>query len=139
MPIAFDSPIHVADFAVNGIIRTFRLEFRKTGMKIPIIMIRCGCIKTEASDKAYNDLDKSMSEWPEEKLKLYFGALKETKDKYKSYDNKRTEPVEVAKIVYTALSAEKPRKKYRIGYLSGLSAFLEYLPQNLMDRLINLG
>ena len=52
------------------------------------------------------------------------------------FDDKRTEPVEIAKVVYTALRATKPRSRYQIGYLSGLVAALEYLPQSWVDYIM---
>ncbi len=133
LPIPFDSSIHAPDFAVNCIIRTLRNEF---GFRIPVIMIRCGVIKTEAVERSYHELEENLKIWPPEKLSYYAEALGKIKQNFELYDKKRTDPVEVAKIIEKAVSDIKPRKKYRVGHLSLLSGLLENLPQDAIDALM---
>ncbi len=52
------------------------------------------------------------------------------------FDKKRTDPVEVAKKVYKALTDRKPKRKYRVGYMSGVAAFLELFPQAVVDYIL---
>ena len=52
------------------------------------------------------------------------------------FDQKRTEPEQVARVVQKALVARKPRRQYSIGYMSGAAAFLESLPQPLADAIL---
>jgi len=137
IPIPFVSSIHICDFAVSCIIRTLKIELMS--WNIPVIMIRCGGIKTEAVDKSYKQLEEFFQQCPKEKLSLYADALIKEKRELKKFDEKRTEPVEVAKVVYKALSAKNPKSRYRVGYMSGMSAMLECFPQNLIDFIMAKG
>jgi Gpi18-like mannosyltransferase len=49
------------------------------------------------------------------------------------FDQTRTEPEQVAKVVCAALCAKKPKRRYQIGYMAGAAALLEYLPQSAVD------
>lgn len=131
IPIPFVSSIHICDFAVNCIVRTLEIELKP--WKIPLVMIRCGGIKTAGVEKSYKQLEEFFHHWTQEQVSLYGDVLKKEVENLKKFDRKRTEPIEVAKMVYKALSAKKPKNKYRIGYLSSLSASLEYLPQTFVD------
>jgi len=134
IPIPFVSSIHICDFAVNCIVRTLKLELKP--WDIPVIMIRCGGIKTAAPEKTNKELEESFKQWPKEKLDLYSRVLMKEQEELHKFDEKRTEPGEVAKVVYKALCAKKPKSKYRIGYMSGVAAMLEYFPQTFVDFLM---
>ena len=132
MPVPFDSSIHACDFAVNNLARTLKIELQP--WNIPVIMVRCGTIRTEAVEKSYRELDESFKAWPEEKSALYKDALKKAVGGWKDFDKKRTDPVQAAKTVCRALAEKKPGSRYRVGYMSGAAAFLELLPQTLMEQ-----
>lgn len=131
MPISFVSSIHICDFAVNCLARTLEIELKE--LKIPVVMVRCGDIKTSGVDKLYKQLEESFTTWPQEKFLLYSDYLKKEIEDLKKFDEKMTEPVEVAKVVFKALNAKKPKSRCKVGYLAGLSAFLELLPQTFID------
>jgi NAD(P)-dependent dehydrogenase (short-subunit alcohol dehydrogenase family) len=134
LPTPFVSSIHICDFAVNCLIRTLKIELKK--WDIPQIMIRCGGIKTEGVEKSYKQLEESFKHWPQEGITLYADILGKEVERLKQFDKNRTEPIEVAKTVYRALCDRKPRSRYRVGYMSGLAAMLEYLPQTFVDYII---
>ncbi|MGA2141251.1 MAG: SDR family NAD(P)-dependent oxidoreductase [Brevinematales bacterium] len=134
MPIPFDSSIHACDFAVNNLARTLKIELQP--WNIPVIMVRCGTIKTESVERSYRELDESFKTWAGEKSDLYKDALNREVGRWKEYDKKRTDPVKAAKTVYRALTAEKPGSRYRVGYMSGAAAFLELLPQTMTDSIL---
>ena len=136
MPIPYDSSIHACDFAVNNLARTLKLELRP--WNIPVIMVRCGTIRTEAVEKSYRDLDESFKTWPEETAALYRDSINKEMQNWKIMDRKRTDPSAVAKTVFRALDAEKPRSRYRTGHMSGAAAFLELLPQTLTDKILGM-
>lgn len=131
IPIPFVSSIHICDFAVNCIVRTLKIELKH--WNIPIVMIRCGGIKTAGVEKSYKQLEEFFRNCPQEKMSLYVDILKKEIETLKEFDKKRTDTIEVAKIVYKALCSQKPKSRYRVGYMSGLSAMLEYLPQTFVD------
>jgi len=131
IPIPFVGSIHICDFAVNCIVRTLKIELQK--WKIPAIMIRCGGIKTSGVNKSYAQVERFFKTIPKEKLTLYKQDLEREIKELKEYNKKRTELVEVAKTIYKALCAKKPKSGYRVGYMSGMSAFFETFPQSFVD------
>lgn len=132
VPISFVSSIHACDFAVNCLVRTLRIEL--SPWNIPVIMIRCGGIKTPAVEKSYIELEEFLKNIPENSEgKIYKEILRKEIDELKEFDKRRTEPIEVAKVVFKALTAKNPKSKYQAGYMSRLSAFLELLPQSFVD------
>lgn len=131
MPIPYVSSIHACDYAVNCLARTLELELRP--WKIPNIMIRCGGVKTAAPGKNNQELEESFKQWPKERFELYADALRKTQAEFDEFDQKRTDPEEVARVVYQALSAANPRRRYLVAHMARLAAIMEVLPQPLVD------
>ena len=134
IPSPFLTDIHACDFAVNFIVRTLKIELLK--WNIPAILIRCGGIKTSSPERTMKVLKEAVKKWPEEKYLLYKDALDREMDELKEFDKKRTEPLEVAKVIYNALTDKKPKRRYRVGYMSGFAAFLELFPQPIVDYIL---
>lgn len=134
IPIPYVASIHACDFAVNCIARTLQIELQR--WHIPNIMIRCGGVKTAASAKSAQELEDDFKNWPAERFALYAEDLKKEQAELSEFDEKRTEPVEIAKVVARALDAQRPRTRYQIGYLAGVAALLEYLPQSWVDSIM---
>jgi NAD(P)-dependent dehydrogenase (short-subunit alcohol dehydrogenase family) len=131
LPIPFIAGIHAPDFGVNGLIRTLAIELKP--WHISNIMIRCGGIRTAAVARSARELEQSFRTWPSDRLALYARRLGKEKEELVEFDKKRTEPEEVAKVIARALSARRPKKRYRIGYMSGFAALLEAFPQPVVD------
>ncbi|NOY08075.1 MAG: SDR family NAD(P)-dependent oxidoreductase [Spirochaetes bacterium] len=135
LPLPFLTDIHACDFAVNFIVRTLKIELLK--WNIPGILIRCGGIKTSSPERTMNAFREAVKKWPEEKYDLYKDALnRQIVADFGEFDKKRTEPVEVAKKVYKALTDRKPKRRYRVGYMSGFAALLELFPQTVVDSIL---
>ncbi|MGB9006820.1 MAG: SDR family NAD(P)-dependent oxidoreductase [Candidatus Aminicenantales bacterium] len=131
LPIPFIAGIHAPDFAMNGLIRTLAVELKP--WRIPNIMIRCGGIKTAAVARSARELEESFRSWPPDRLALYAERLGKEKKELVEFDKNRTEPEEVAKVIARALCAGRPKKRYRIGYMSGFAALFEAFPQSFVD------
>ncbi len=135
IPIPFVSSIHANDFAVNCLARTLRIELKPWG--IPVVMIRCGGIRTPAVERSYNELKEFLEKMPEnETNRIYKRILEKEVDELKEFDKGRTEPMEVAKVVLKALLSKKPKSRYRVGYMAGPSSFFELFPQPLIDLIM---
>ncbi len=134
IPSPFLTDIHACDFAVNFIARTAQIELQK--WNIPSILIRCGGIDTPAPERTMKALKAAMRRWPREKYSLYEEVLQREIHELAAFDKRRTAPVEVAKVVYKALTADKPGRRYRVGYMSGFAAFLELFPQVIVDAVL---
>jgi NAD(P)-dependent dehydrogenase (short-subunit alcohol dehydrogenase family) len=134
IPIPYVSSIHACDYAVNCIARTLQIELKS--WNIPSVMIRCGGVRTAAPAKSDRELVQAFDSWPRERFALYEEAMKKEQKELSAFDEKRTDPVEIAGVVHRALVAAKPKRRYQIGYLSGVAAGLEYLPQTWVDRIM---
>ncbi len=134
IPTPYVSSIHACDFAVNCIARTLQIELMP--WKIPSIMIRCGGIKTPAASRTAAELEASFSNWPRERFELYEQAIRRWQEDMAAFDAKRTDPEEVAKVVFKALWAKEPKRRYSIGHMSGAAAMLESLPQPVVDSIL---
>ncbi len=136
IPIKYVGSIHIADFAVNCLARTLNLELKPWG--IPNILIRCGGIRTAAPARSDRELEDALKAWPPERLNLYRESLRAEQQELAQFDEKRTEPEAVARLVCRALSARRPRSRYRIGYMAGLAGLLELMPQAAADKIMQL-
>ncbi len=134
IPVPFVASIHIYDFAVNCLARTLNLELKKWG--VPVIQIRCGGIKTPGVEKSYKKLEQLLASLPKEKIALYEDEIKQNVDRLKGFDRNRTEPIEVAKVIYHALRVKNPKARYRVGYMSGFSSMIEFLPQSVVDLIM---
>jgi NAD(P)-dependent dehydrogenase (short-subunit alcohol dehydrogenase family) len=134
IPTPYVTSIHACDFAINCIARTLQIELMP--WKIPSIMIRCGGIKTPAVSRSAVELEASFTKWPRERFELYEPAMRRWQEDIAAFDAKRTDPEEVAKVVFKALWAKEPKWRYSIGHMSGAAAMLESLPQPVVDSIL---
>jgi NAD(P)-dependent dehydrogenase (short-subunit alcohol dehydrogenase family) len=134
IPTPYVTSIHACDFAVNGVARTLDIELKP--WKIPNILIRCGGIKTATGLRTTVDLEAFLQNWPRERAALYEQALRQWGKGMAEFDQKRTEPEQVAALVLKALCAERPRRRYLIGHMAGAASFLEALPQTVADAIL---
>jgi NAD(P)-dependent dehydrogenase (short-subunit alcohol dehydrogenase family) len=134
LPTPYVTSIHACDFAVSCIARTLEIELKP--WKIPNIMIRCGGAKTAASLRTDAELEASFKTWPPERSALYEPALRQWQGDMAEFDAKRTEPERVAEVVFKALCAQEPERRYSIGHMARAAAFLESLPQPVVDWIL---
>jgi len=134
IPTAFVTGIHACDFAVNCIARTLALELGRSGP--PVVLIRCGGIRTRAGLDTAGALERGLAGVAPERRAIYEEKLARWSRSMAAFDERRSESGRVAETIERALSAPRPRKRYRVGYMSGAAAFLESLPQVLVDRIL---
>jgi NAD(P)-dependent dehydrogenase (short-subunit alcohol dehydrogenase family) len=123
--------IHACDFAVNCLARTLDIELQP--WHIPSIQVRCGGIKTARGLQTPAEAGPILRH---ARAGLYRAALVKWFADMVEFDRKRTEPEQVARVILAALSAPKPKRRYSVGYMSGAAAFLEVLPQGLVDTIL---
>jgi len=136
IPTPYVTSIHACDFAVNCIARTLDIELKP--WQIPNIMVRCGGIQTPSATRSMGVLAHSLQEWPRERAALYAQALQDWRDSMVDFDARRTPPENVAEVVYQALAARSPKRRYAIGHMASAAAFLETLPQPLADAILKM-
>ena len=134
IPTPYVASIHACDFALNCIARTLEIELKP--WRIPNIMIRCGGIKTPAGLRTTTDVEAVLQKGPPERVALYEKALRRWGKDMAEFDDKRTEPEKVAEMVFNALIAEDPKRRYSIGHMARLAVFLELMPQSVADWIL---
>lgn len=133
-PVPYVASIHACDFAVNSIARTANIELKP--WNIQNILVRCGAIDTPAPKRTEVELEQGFARWPSDRVALYEEKLRNEAFNQDDFNSKRTDPVEVAKVVHSALTAARPKRRYQIGYLSRVAAMLELLPQPWVDAIM---
>ncbi len=129
--IPYVAGIHAGEFAMNCIAQSLHLEL--SPWRIPNILIGCGGIRTAAPGRTKSELEESLHTWPRETSDLYAKSLQKLQDQLEDFDERRTEPEAVARVVYAALMAGKPKRKYLVGRQAGLMNFIRLLPQSIVD------
>ena len=133
-PVPYVADIHAADFAVNYLARTLNLELLPDGIKN--MLIRCGGIKTPSVQRSEKELNEKLKNLSSEKIDIYKDRLMKVQKELTKFDSKRTEPINVAKLIAEVLMAKKPKMRYQIGHMSKMGAFLEKLPQSWVDSIM---
>jgi NAD(P)-dependent dehydrogenase (short-subunit alcohol dehydrogenase family) len=135
IPTPYVASIHACDFAINCLARTLDIELKP--WDIPNVLIRCGGIKTPAGLRTTADVETALQTGPRERTALYEHNLRQWGKDMAEFDEKRTEPVRVAEVVYRALCAKRPKRRYLIGYMATAAALLEALPQSWADWILS--
>ena len=131
IPTPYVTTIHACDFAANCLARTLDIELQP--WRIPSIQVRCGGIKTARGMQTPSEAEPVLKH---PRGDLYRAAMLKWFDEMAGFDQKRTEPEQVARVIMAALRAPKPKRRYSIGYMAGAAAFLEALPQGLVDKIL---
>lgn len=134
IPTPYVASIHACDFAVNCLARTLDIELNP--WHIRNIMIRCGGIKTPAGLRTTSDARTILQRSSPDRASLYEKAFRKWGEEMALFDQKRTNPEEVAELILEVLEKPKPKRRYSIGYMSGAAAFLETLPQPVTDWIL---
>ena len=136
IPTPYVANIHACDFAVNCIARTLDIEIKE--WQIPNIMIKCGGIKTPAGLRTTTDVEVLLQKEPRERASLYQRAFRKWGKEMSEFDTKRTEPQKVAEVIFKALSTERPKRHYSVGYMAQAASFLEAMPQPVTDWILKM-
>lgn len=134
MPTPWVAGIHAADFAVNCLARTLSLELGREGP--PVILVRRGGIKTRAGMATRKDLEAGLAKVGPDGRARYEKRLERWLASMEAFDGKRSEAALVGELVGRILREDRPKSRYRVGYLAAAAALLESLPQVLTDRIL---
>jgi hypothetical protein len=101
-------------------------------------MIKCGGIKTPAGLRTTTDVEVLLQKEPRERASLYQRAFQKWAKEMSEFDTKRTEPQKVAEVILKALSTERPKRHYSVGYMAQAASFLEAMPQSVTDWILKM-
>jgi NAD(P)-dependent dehydrogenase (short-subunit alcohol dehydrogenase family) len=130
--IPFGGLLNASKSAFGLLNDTLRLELRPFGIRV--CAIEPGAIKTPAVDKTLGDIESVISNLPQRGAEQYGEMLKNFGQRAYARESHGSAPDVVALAVLHALTASRPRIRYRVGKHAQL---LGTLPRILPDRALD--
>jgi len=133
--LPFVGPYAMSKHALEAMADTLRRELAPWGL--PVVLVGPGVVRTAIWGKS-----EQVSDWPADEGDEVARRYRERQAR--GWEQARVEivngadPDAVARVVARALSARRPRPRYRVGPHSGLSALVAGLPKRWLDALIRL-
>jgi NAD(P)-dependent dehydrogenase (short-subunit alcohol dehydrogenase family) len=131
----FLGPYTASKFALEGMSDSLRRELRP--WRIPVAVIEPGSIETPIWDKGRGETERVRRAIPEEGRRLYDRAF-DSMQSYVSRTSSRAIPADaVARAIEHALTATRPRIRYRVGRDAVITRLLaRFLPDRALDALV---
>lgn len=130
--VPFGSLINASKAAFAIFNDTLRLELRPFGIRVSVI--EPGAIRTPAVKKTLGDIESVIAGLPPEAAAQYGDMLRGFAAKAYDREMNGSSPDVVAQAVHHALTAPRPRIRYRVGKHAAL---LTTLPRVLPDRVLD--
>jgi len=132
--IPFGSPINASKSAFGIFSDTLRLELHPFG--IHVSAIEPGAIKTPAVNKTLGDVEGVIHDLPPNGAAQYGEMLRAFARRAYQREMNGSSPDVVAQAIHHALTAARPRTRYRVGKHSTLLTVLAtFLPDRLLDKI----
>jgi len=132
--IPFAGPLNASKSAFGCVSDTLRLELRPFGIRV--CTIEPGSIATPAVDKTLGDVEGIIKNLPSHGRAQYAEPLRKVTRRGYEREKSGSAPEVVARAVHHALTANRPRIRYRVGKDARLIATLpRVLPDWLLDEL----
>jgi NAD(P)-dependent dehydrogenase (short-subunit alcohol dehydrogenase family) len=129
------SPYNASKFALEAISDSLRREVRRFGVHVAVV--EPGAIRTAIWEKGTAAADEMMQNVPPEAEELYGELVRAMRAQADNASERALEPIEVARVVEHALTADRPRIRYLVGRDAKLRARLaDALPDRAFDALI---
>lgn len=123
---------HASKFALEGFSDSLRIEVKQFG--IQVILMQPGLIQTEFMQRTYDyaaNIDMNSPYQP-----MIRHVMKQAERDYLS-GKVGSNPIVVAKAVYKAIKAKRPKTRYRMGTLSFVALFgRKILPDKWLDYVL---
>jgi len=130
--IPFGSLINASKSALGIFSDTLRLELHPFGMHVSVV--EPGAIKTPAVEKTLGDVEGVIRNLPSNGQAQYGEILKGFARRAYEREMNGSSPDVVARVVHHALTATRPRTRYRAGkHATLLAALATVLPDRLLD------
>jgi NAD(P)-dependent dehydrogenase (short-subunit alcohol dehydrogenase family) len=133
--IPFGGLLNASKSAFAKLSDTQRLEMYSFGVRV--IAIEPGAIATPAVEKTLGDLEEVIRNLPAEAQEQYGAMIRKMGRRGYEMEKNGSSPAVVASAVHDALTAKRPRLRYRVGKHAKLLATLpKLLPESAMDALL---
>jgi NAD(P)-dependent dehydrogenase (short-subunit alcohol dehydrogenase family) len=132
--IPFGSLINATKSAFGILNDTLRLELHPFGIHVSVV--EPGAIKTPAVEKTVGDVEAVIRSLPPKGVAQYGNMLRDFARRAYEREMNGSSPDVVAQAIQHALTAKRPRTRYRVGKHATLLATLaEFLPDRLLDTI----
>ncbi len=131
----FLGPYNASKFALEAVTDALRLELRQFG--IEVTAIEPGSVATPIWDKGRASAQQATANMPAEALSLYSAGMAAIAKFIDLGERSGVPPVEVARAVEHALTANRPKPRYVVGRDAKIRLALDrLLPTRVMDRVV---
>ena len=135
LAIPFGGLLNASKSAFGKLSDTLRLELHRFGVQV--IAVEPGSISTPAVDKTLGNIEEIIGSLPPEARRNYGPMIRSVGRRGYAMEKNGSAPDVVAVAVKHALTADRPRLRYRVGKHATLLATLpKILPESLFDSLI---
>jgi NAD(P)-dependent dehydrogenase (short-subunit alcohol dehydrogenase family) len=135
VPIPFGGVLRATKCALAAFNDSLRLELRPFG--VHVCLIEPTFIASPAVDKTLGDPEATLRALPGDGPARYGSMLRAFTRRAHDQEKKGSPPEVVARTVLLAMTARRPRRRYRSGKDARLlSALPTLLPEGLLDRMI---
>lgn len=131
VPLAFKASVHVPEFAVHGLARTWRIELARWA--VPSVLVECGGVRSRAVGRMDKELATKIRTLSDEQQALYGEALAGVLERDAQIRRTGVPATEVARVVERVLRSPAPELEVKVGVSRRLDA-LASLPAARMDR-----
>lgn len=122
-------------FAVEALSDGLRRELRR--WKLPVVVVQPGAIATPIWEKAQQEKERVLAGMSERARELYAPDLAAVDGMIDESAGRAIPPERVARTIATALTARRPRTRYRVGLDSQASWWLSrLLPDRALDAVL---
>jgi NAD(P)-dependent dehydrogenase (short-subunit alcohol dehydrogenase family) len=133
--IPFGSALNASKAAFGIISDALRLELRPFGVHVSVI--EPGAIRTPAVEKTLGDIETVIANLPAEGAAQYGEIMRRFVTSGYKMEMNGSSPDVVAGAIHHALTARRPRIRYRVGkHAHILTALPRVLPERLLDALL---
>jgi short-subunit dehydrogenase len=129
------SPYAASKFALEAISDSLRRELWPWGLEVSLV--EPGSIATPMWEKGFARSEEVKQSASEQARELYLGPIEAMERYGKKLARRGISPERVADAVHHALTARRPRTRYRVGMDAKLIRLLtRLLPDRMMDALV---
>lgn len=127
-------PYCVSKYAMEAVSDVLRRELKP--WKIKVSLLEPGIINTKIWEKARAQADRNIKEAPDEIFQFYGPLIDQVRNHVEDIEKRAQQPQVVVKAVVHALTATRPKARYRPGPKAWTTRALSWLPENIQDRMI---
>jgi len=121
-------------FAIEAVADIFRMELRPWG--ISVSLIQPDVVQTPILNKSMAQTDALFSDSASGRAVLYEAIYRQARGRLEAASRTALAPDKVAQKVVHALTAEKPRTRYPVGWKAKVLVWLRLLPDRWRDAIL---